>query len=120
MTAIPVVLLTTAATALGAYLLLLWFRKAQRPVLIGFHVLLGLGAAETLVVFLHTSGLDDESPARRLALVAGAFLAAAVASGFTAPLFGKTYRGTANSLLAAHVASGFAAFLIVLAFVSRL
>ncbi len=120
MTAFPVVLLVTAATALGAYLLLLWFRKARRPVLIGFHVLLGLGAAETLIVFLHTSGLDEESPARRLALVAGGFLAAAIASGFSAPLFGRSYRGTANSLLAMHVASGLAGFLVVLAFVSRL
>ncbi len=120
MTALPVVLLVTAAAALGAYLLLLWFRKMRKPVLIGFHVLLGLGGAESLIVFLHTTGLDDDAPARRLALVAGAFLAAAIASGFSAPLFGKTYRIAANSLLAAHVFSGLAGFLIVLAFVSRL
>ena len=57
MKALPVVFLVTAATALGAYLLLLWFRRARKPVLIGFHVLLGIGSAESLVVFLHTGGL---------------------------------------------------------------
>jgi hypothetical protein len=120
MQAVPVVCLVTAAAALGAWLLVLWFRNARRPVLIGFHVLLGLGSAETLVVFLHTSGLDDDAPARRIALTAGAFLAAAIASGFLAPLFGRDYRIAANSLLAAHVFAGVAAFLIVLAFFARL
>ena len=120
MTALPVVCLVTAAVALGGYLLLLWVRKTRKPVLIGFHVLLGLGGAESLVVFLHMGGLDDDSPLRRLALVAGGFLAAAIASGFSAPLFGKTYRFAANSLLAAHVFTGLAGFVIVLAFVSRL
>jgi hypothetical protein len=120
MKALPIVLMVTAATALGAYLLLLWFQKARRPVLIGFHVLLGLGAAESLVVFLHTGGLEDDSAARRLALVAGGCLAAALASGFIAPLLGKSYRLAANSLLAAHVFSGLAGLLVVLVFVSRM
>ena len=120
MTALPVVLLVTAAAALGAYLLLLWFKSTRRPVLIGFHVLLGLGGAESLIVFLHLGGLDDDSPTRRLALVGGGFLAAAIASGFSAPLFGKSYRSVANALLATHVFAGLAGFLIVLAFVSRL
>lgn len=119
MTALPVVLLVTAAAALGGYLLLLWFRKQRRPVLIGCHVLLGLGAAESLVVLLHT-GLDDGSPHRRVALVAGGFLAAAIASGFSAPLFVRTYRSAANGLLAAHVAAGLGGFLLVLAFASQL
>jgi hypothetical protein len=120
MTAIPVVLLVTAAAALGAYLLLLWFQKTRRPVLIGAHVVLGFAAAESLVVFLHMGGLAEASAARRLALIAGACLAAAIVSGLSAPLFGRSYRGTANSLLAAHVATGAAGFLIVLAFASRL
>ena len=120
MTAVPVGVLVTAAAGLGAYLLILWFRSARKPVLIGVHVLLGLGAAETLVVFLHTSDLADNSPARRLALVAGGCLVAAIASGFTAPLFGKDYRVVANSLLATHVLAGLAGFLIVLAFLSQL
>ena len=120
MTALPVVLLVTAAAALGAYLLLLWFRKMRKPVLIGFHVLLGLGGAESLIVFLHTTGLDDDAPARRLALVAGAFLAAAIASGFLAPVIGRTYRLAANWLLAAHVASGLLGFLVVVLFVTRI
>ena len=119
MTALPVVLLVTAAATLGAYILLLWFRKERKPVLIGFHVLFGLGGAESLVVFLHMGGLDGDSPIRRLALVSGAFLAAAIVSGLSAPLLSK-YRVVANSLLAAHVFAGVAGCLIVLAFVSRL
>jgi hypothetical protein len=120
MTALPVLLFMTAAAALGAYLLLLWFRAARKPVLIGFHVLLGFAAAESLAGFLRMSGLDEGDPARRLAIVAGGFFAAAIASGFSAPLFGKAYRGVANSLLAAHVFSGLAGLLIVAAVVSRL
>jgi hypothetical protein len=120
MTTLPVVILVTAAAALGAYLLLLWFRNARKPVLIGFHVLLGLGGAETLVVFLHGSDLGEGSAARRVVLIAGAFLAAAIASGFLAPVIGRSYRVAANSLLAAHVASGLAGLLIVLVFVSRM
>jgi hypothetical protein len=119
-TAVPVVCLVTAAAALGAWLLVLWFRNARKPVLIGFHVLLGLGSAETLVVFLRTGGLDDAAPARRIALVCGACLVAAIASGFLAPLFGRDYRIAANTLLAAHVAAGVAAFAIVLAFAAQL
>lgn len=120
MTALPVILLVTAASALGAYLLLLWFRKDRKPVLIGFHVLLGLGCAELLAGFLRLGGFDDKSSIRRLALAGGACLAAALLSGFSAPLFGKSYRLVANSLLAAHVLAGLAGFLIVLAFVSQI
>ncbi|RBP07123.1 hypothetical protein DFR50_12953 [Roseiarcus fermentans] len=119
MTTFPVVLFATAAAALGAYLLLLWFRKERKPVLIGFHVLLGLGVAESLAAILHLGGLDDDDALKRLALVAGAFLMAALASGVSAPLFGKAYRNTANTLLAVHVAAGLAAVLIVFVVAAR-
>ena len=111
--------LLTAGVALGAYILLLWFRGARKPALIGFHLLLGLGGVESLVVFLHQNDLADDPSVRRLALVALGLFGAAAFSGFTAPLFGKNYRA-ANSLLGAHVGSGVVGFLIFIAFFSRL
>ena len=120
MTAFPVVLLVTAATALGAYLLLLWFRKARRPVLIGFHVLLGLGAAETLIVFLHTSGLDEESPARRLALVAGGFWPPRSPRLFRAAVRQELPRDAPIRCWPCTWRAASPGFLVVLAFVSRL
>ena len=113
------VLLLTAAVALGGYLLVLWFRDARRPVLIGVHLLLGLGGVESLAVFLHQNDLADDPSVRRLALVALGLFGAAAFLGFTAPLSGKNYR-VGNSLLAAHVGSGVVGFLIFLTFFSRL
>ena len=118
MTTVPIVIMASAASALGGYLLLLWFRKERRLVLIGFHVLLGFGAIEALVAFLHMGGLDDDDSLRRLAMNGVWCLGAAIASGFAAPLFRKSY-SAANAMLAAHVAAGLAAFLVVLTVASR-
>ena len=120
MNALPSILLVTAAAALGAYLLLLWFRGVRKPVLIGVHVLLGLGAAESLMVFLRMSDIPDESPARRIVLIAAGCLAGALFAGFLAAVIGKGARLAGNALLAVHVISGLAGFVIVLAFVARL
>ncbi len=119
MTVIPVVLIVTAAAALGAWLLLLWFKRVRRPVLIGFHVLLGVGSTETLVVFLHTSDLGRDSVPWSIAIGGLGCLAASILTGFSAPLF-RNYRTVANSFLAAHVATGVAGFVAVLVLASRL
>jgi hypothetical protein len=119
MTTAPILLLYAATAGLGGYILLLWFRQARRPVLIGFHLILGAASLETLFVFLRNSGLDSHGSASRLGMIAGGFMAIAMFSGFTAPLLGKNYRTAANSLLATHVCSGIAGFLIVLAFMAK-
>ena len=74
--------------------------------------------AEALVAFLHMGGFEDDDSLRRLALNGVWCLGAAIASGFAAPLFRKSY-SVANAMLAAHVAAGLAAFLVVLTVVSR-
>lgn len=119
MKSIVLILILTSAAALGAYLLLLWFRRIRRPILVAVHLMLGVGGTETLIMFVHNSDFAPDSLARRLALVAAAFLGVAIFSGFTAPLFGRNYRA-ANAMLAAHVSCGVAGFLIALGFVSQL
>jgi hypothetical protein len=114
------VLVLVAAVALGAYNLTLWLRGARRPGLIAAHLLLGVGAAEALVVFLHNSHLADDDPARQTAKLALLLLAGAIFTGFAAPLLGKGRRQAANALLAAHVCAGLAGAFIVLTVVSRL
>jgi len=120
MNALPSILLVTAAAALGAYLLLHWFRGVRRPVLIGIHVLLGLGAAESLMVFLRMSEIPEDSAARRIVLIAAGCLAGALFAGFLAAVLGKGSRLAGYGLLAFHAASGLAGLVIVLAFVARM
>ena len=120
MSTAPMVLVLMAAAALGAYNLWLWLRGERRPVLIGAHLLLGVGGAEALVAYLHQSGLTDDDPARQTVKLALLLLAGSIFTGFAAPLLGKNARGAANALLAAHVCAGLAGIFIVLTFVSRL
>jgi hypothetical protein len=120
MTTAPIVLLYLAAGALGAYMLLLWFRQARRLELIGFHLILGAAALETMFAFLRNSDLDVNGRAHGFGTAAIAFMSLALLSGFCAPLLRKQPKEVSNALLATHVCSGVAGFLVVLAFVSAL
>ena len=53
MTTVPVLVILSAASALGLYLLLLFLRGERRQGLIALHLLLGFGGLETLVMLLH-------------------------------------------------------------------
>ena len=52
MTAVPVLALLTIAVVLGVVNLVLRFRKQRKAMLIGAHLLFGIGALEILVFFL--------------------------------------------------------------------
>ena len=120
MTTAPIVIFYLAAAALGAYILLLWFRRARRPTLIGLHLILGAAALETLFAFMRNVDIDEHGRAHSLGFTAGCFMALAMFSGFCAQLLRNQPKVVSNALLATHVGSGLAGFFIVLAFVSQL
>jgi hypothetical protein len=116
MITLPMIAVQSLAAGLGGYCLLLWFRKARKPVLIGFHLIAGLAGTEVLMATIHISDLPAESPLRTLGIVAGAWFGVSIISGLLAPLVGKGHRRLANSLLALHVFSGVVGFGTALAF----
>jgi hypothetical protein len=110
------IVLQMLAAGLGGYCLLLWFKKARKPVFIGYHLLAGLGATETLFVIIHISGFPAESFPRTIGLAAGMCFGAAILSGFISALIGKHSPPLANTLLAVHVTSAVAGLIMALVF----
>jgi hypothetical protein len=120
MTTLPIVAILTAAVSLGGYNLFLRQRGIRKPVLIGVHLLFGLGALEVLIYFLKDANGGEGQPAGSFGNVAAAFLALAAFSGLLAPILGRRSRLTSNVLMATHASCGIAGFLTALAWVSRL
>jgi hypothetical protein len=107
------------AAGLGGYCLLLWFKRARKPVIIGFHLLAGLGGTETLLTTLHLSDLAADSPVRALGMTAAELFGVALLSGFLAALAGKARPQLANVLLTIHVGSALAGFFTSLWFATQ-
>ena len=118
MTSIPVLALLVAAALLGAYLLLLYTRDVRKPVLIGFHLLLGFGGLETLVVLLKGTPNSDGIPAGPYGNIAAGFLALAAFSGLLAPIIGRRSNGAANLMVITHVGMGLAGLALCIAWAS--
>ena len=120
MTAIPVLVILTAAVLLGLYLGLLYLRGDRKPALIGFHLLLGVGGLEALVMLLHGTPDGSTTPDDgSLGMTAAAFFAAALISGLTAALLRRS-PVTANVILATHAGAGTIGFVLFLAWMSSL
>ena len=115
---VPVLVILTAAAGLGLCNLYEWWHGRRSMGSIAGHLLLGVGGAEALVGVLHSSDLADDDPVRHSAKLALMLLAAAIFTGFGAPLLRKS--GFANLALAAHVGAGLAGFLLVLTLTGRL
>ena len=103
---------------LGAYLLLLYTRGVRKPVLIGFHLLLGFGGLETLVVLLKGTPNSDGIPAGPYGNIAAGFLALAAFSGLLAPIIGRRSNGAANLMVITHVGMGLAGLALCIAWAS--
>ena len=118
MTAMPVLVILSAATALGLYLALLYLRGERKQGLVALHLLLGFGGLETLVMLLHGTP-DGASAAGSLSFgkVAAGLFAVSAFSGFIAALARRS-PVAANVLLGTHVTVGLAGFALVLAWVS--
>ncbi|ABD07672.1 conserved hypothetical protein [Rhodopseudomonas palustris HaA2] len=118
MTATPVLVILSAATALGLYLLLLFMRGERRQGLVALHLLLGFGGLETLVMLLHGTP-DGAAPMGGISFgkIAAGLFAVSAFSGFIAALARRS-PVAANVLLGTHVTVGLAGFALVLAWVS--
>jgi hypothetical protein len=119
MAAFPVILIVTAAVLLGLYLGLLYLRGERKPVLIGLHVLLGLGGLEATIMLMHGSPSGGTFSPGSFGMVAAALFAGAAFSGLTASLLRKS-PVTANVMVGAHVGVGALGFVLFLAWVSSL
>ncbi|WP_322516906.1 hypothetical protein SR870_04850 [Rhodopseudomonas palustris] len=118
MTSTPVLVILSAATALGLYLLLLFMRGERRQGLVALHLLLGFGGLETLVMLLHGTP-DGAAPTGSVSFgkIAAGLFAVSAFSGFIAALARRS-PVAANVLLGTHVTVGLAGFALVLAWVS--
>jgi len=104
MSRLPVVVLALAATALGAYLLLMYFRRERRPVAIGFHLILGFGALEMMVFVLRDLG-DLAEPGHDSNIAVG-LLTLSAFLGLTMPMLARRSKSWALPMLAAHTGVG--------------
>jgi hypothetical protein len=95
-----------AAVASGIYAGVRFLRRRRHVVLNGIHLLLGAVSVETTVVMMRGAPDGTVRPFEPAALVAVAFFALAMLSGFAAPLLAKSFRRSANAMLVAHAAAG--------------
>jgi hypothetical protein len=122
MIAIPALLLITVAVAIGVYLGLLYLRRERpRRIVLGAHILLGIGGLEQLAIFLRgatPSGATVNVGSSGTA--AAALFALAMLSGLIAPLLGQKSRRNGEFMLATHALAGAAGFVLLLIWVSNL
>ena len=116
----PFIALPLATMALGLVLVVLRIREIRKPLLIGLHLLLGLGALEVLVVLLKGTSGSDGLPAGDFGNVAAGCLALAAFVGLLTPILGRRSRLTANAMLVAHGSAGVAGVLFCIAWASGL
>ncbi len=103
---LPIIVLMIAAAALGAANLRQHFRGVRKPLLIGAHLLLALGALEVLVFYLKDANSGEGLPAGTFGNVAAALMAAAAFAGLLTPVLGRKSPQYANMTLTAHVGCG--------------
>lgn len=118
MTSVPAIALLTAAAAVGVFLGWLYLRRVRRPVLVGVHLLLGVGGLETMVMLLRGAPNGATGPAGALGPVAAGLLAATLVTGLAAPLLARASRLHANVALATHASIGLLGFAVFLAWVT--
>ena len=112
----PVVLLIGITVALGLYMGLNYLRgEKNKPEVIGFHFLIGVGGLEVLMMLL-AGGPDGTEMAKvTTAQIAAGLIAGALVIGVLAALGKPKSRSTSNMALAAHAATallGFGALLL--------
>lgn len=97
------VLLLCLAAALGLFLGLGYFKgQRNKPVLVGVHLLLGIGGTEALLLTHRSISGDEAATGGTGALPALGLLAAAIFMGFVAPMIGRNARPAGTMALATH------------------
>ena len=120
MIALPSLLLVTGAVLLGVYLGVLYL-KGVRPkrVLLGGHVLMGIGGVEQVALLIHGTPSGALETANLLKAAAGLF-AFAIFSGLTAPLIAQsTGRQKGEIMLATHAAVGILGFGLFITWIAK-
>jgi hypothetical protein len=107
MTAVPAVVLLSLAGALGAYLLLVFLRgERNRPMLIGTHLILGIGGAEALFLALRSANVAGAPHDASIVTLALGFIMVAIIAGFLGPIVGRRSRTKGTVALATHATLG--------------
>jgi hypothetical protein len=116
----PVGLILTAAVTLGIVLGLNYLRGIRKPIMNGVHLLLGLGALESLAVLVNGPPNGLTMHARPLAMAALGLFALSVLSGLIRPLMRRQMPRAAEILLVTHAGVGLLGFLLFLVWASRI
>jgi hypothetical protein len=121
MIALPSLFLMSGAVAIGIYLGILYLRR-QRPrrLLLGGHILMGMGGLEQVALLIHGAPSGVMVQAGTYGTAAAGFFALAMLSGFTAPLFGQRSRKNGEFMLATHAVVGLVGFILLLVWLSNL
>jgi len=117
---VPVIPILGGAAALGIGNLVLRLLGKRNSMLIGAHLLAGIGALSATVVILKGSTGDDGAPAGSFGNVAAGLLALGLFIALVRPLVAKDSRLISNALLAAHIACGAGGGLAVVLWASSL
>jgi len=120
MIALPSLFLMSGAVAIGIYLGILYLRRVRpRRLLLGGHILMGMGGLEQVALLIHGSPSGVMVKAGTYGTAAAGFFALAMLSGFTAPLFGQRSRQNGEFMLATHAFVGFVGFVLLLIWLSN-
>jgi tryptophan-rich sensory protein len=114
MTKLPVALLLAGAVSMGLMLGVLYLRGMRKPGLVAVHVLLGLGALETMMVAVRSTSASTTA-----AMVAAGFLAWSAFSGLIRPMVADRSQRNGNGLLITHATAGLTGFVIFLVWAAR-
>jgi hypothetical protein len=120
MTAMPVLGLLTASLLLGLYLVLLFLRRERKPAIVGFHLLLGAGGLEMLVMLLHGTPSGTAGATSQFGVAAAALFGIAMFTGLTGAMIARRSAMSANIVVATHSSLGVAGFVLFLAWLSSL
>jgi hypothetical protein len=115
----PMTICMVATVVLGVVLGIFWLQRIRKPVLIGVHVLLGLAGTEQMVLMLQGTPSGITLASSEVSTWALAALAAAMFTGFAAPVMGRVLRRAANATLMGHVFVGALGFILFLSWVTK-
>ncbi len=115
----PLILLPVATLILGLTLAFPLIRGKRKSVLIGVHLLLGLGTLEMVVIMLKGWPIGDAIPAGVFGDWAAGFLALAAFFGLLRPVFGRRSKVKSNAMLLIHGSAGLAGVLLCIAWLSQ-
>jgi hypothetical protein len=108
------------AVVLGLLLGLDYLRHVRsRPTLIGFHLLLGAGSLEVIVMLLRGSPDGVALAAGPMLKSTAALVAFALCSGLVAPMIGRRSRSTMNVALTVHVTAAACGFVLCIVWLAH-